>query len=691
MILSLPICVQIPEIRKLDSKPSQVLQEQQNLLEALSNSNNFAELVISLRYLYDPTEESFDQRLKIYLSINHPHGDTRKVQSALNILTNGSLSDFYNFQPINSQPNLMSQLDWVNVICEIVKYEEFIENHGYYIPYLFEGNPDNDMLSLCRQLNQMKEKLMIEITLQTCKNSEKESIFELLEKVVKRINRDTSSYQNTYLSVTKLDVVRDIYNKYLKYYRTTNINLFKYSIKVLAQTSDTGNIPLIVGSLMQNSLKDGTYGKKYRELQLERGSEKFNSSLSATQKVELSTDVEWEDWQGDFGQQLLKDISYSDSSSNAPIRLPETEPIRADNNFLPSTGEVVKSSNSWSLGEYFNGSSDSTSTSANQEYLKLLHRLVTPQEISGFFRIVIAGDDGIPGMPQEQLRFIKPTAEEIFEKYKHRITEHEFIVGVDDNNYPVYSSWNEVPHRLIAGTSRSGKTNFIYWVIFQFLYKNPISKVYVVDFNQEFKVLKKALLKEKKIDIELETEENNCDIFLKQIETDEFKKRQSLVFDEIGVRNIHKLDKSVLEEYGINGHRILLIVDEAASISNLASNIKNPVEKRLQEYARMGAKVGIHVIYCTQTPTRTVVSNQITTQLGERVAFHLSRDTGDSVLEKSLLDAAIKIPEGKRGQGRAIWQVGEGHYKPVNTPEITIPEDGIPISATIWDKLCSKL
>lgn len=664
-----PLYLQIPELRNLSSKRSEVLCEQQKFLEFLSDPNKFANLVISLRYVYDPTKEP-NHRLKIYLSINHAEGDVQKVQSALNIITKGSLRDFYKFKSLSSQPDVMQKLEnWVDVICEIIKDEKFPKNQGYYIPYLFQPNPDNDMLSVCKQLQPLDKRLIIEFTLQTCNGCDKESIKTTIKQILRGINQESSRYSGTYLSINEIDIARDIYNQYLNCYVTSDRNLFKYSIKILSESSY--DIDLVVKALMQNALKDDNYGQKYQEIILKRGSEEFNKSIMATKRVELFTDVERTEWKTDFEQQLIKGVSRQNSHRQI-IRLPETEPLQADNNLLPSTGELVKANDSWSSGKYFESSSDSNNISNNPSALKLLHRIVTPQQISSLFRIVVSGDIPVPGIPQELPSFNKPTAEEIFSKYKGYITEDRYIIGLDEYGNIVTSDWSAIAHRLVAGLNGSGKTNFLFWVIFQFLHANRSRQVYVLDPKKQFSLLKKAGIK-----IQIETEKNNYPDFLEKIYFQEFERRKELIYEEVGVENIQDLRELGFEEY-----RILVIVDEAAVIERMDADLRDDTERFLEEFATQGRSLGIHLIYCTQRPIN-LISQQVIEQLDERVIFRVSEGTSESLLGNF---KAARIPQGKIGCGMAVIQHEEGN-KLVSTPEIKTPKTGIPLSATLWHKL----
>ena len=94
MNLLSPLYFQIPELRNLEGKYQEVLQEQDNFLEALGNSEKFPGLILSLRYLFDPEAEP-REKLKIYLGINHAEGNDKIVKEAFIQLFGRFLSEKY--------------------------------------------------------------------------------------------------------------------------------------------------------------------------------------------------------------------------------------------------------------------------------------------------------------------------------------------------------------------------------------------------------------------------------------------------------------------------------------------------------------------------------------------------------------------------------------------------------------------
>jgi hypothetical protein len=684
---SYTIYFQIPALPNLNSQKyierygNQVRQSiadsQRGLLQHFLSLGNTNGLTLSLRYFYDPNN-SKEERLKIYLIFNYFHNSSQQInrfrEEIISFIEISNLSVFYNF---DLSPGLNQNLGWVNHIGETLK-PEYFNSQGYYVPDLFEAKKNNNMLNVCDILNRLNEKFLLEITLQICQNSEDRSeLSKALAQMIPQLQQVTSHRRDIFF-----DRALSIY----QHYQTTYLhsNLFKYSIKALAETRST--IRPVLMELVSSATEAKSHGEQDHVEIVSRDvdTQKFLKSLNATENVEICTVVERQGWQGNFGDKSIRqpvkpkisNDELGDGSTDIYLK-PFTSYLADFNNAaLPpsSRGEIVRSSPS-AITQSFNSSGKSAL--AQIKDLKPLHRYATLEEISGFFRIVIPGNIPVPGIPQEQPPLIKPNAEEIFRKYSSAITKNpdQYIVGMAaDDGRIVYSSWDNDPHRLVAGRPGYGKSNFLHWIIFQFLYANPKRKVYIADFGgADFQYLE-----DMNLNIEIVINSKDCKELVEKIHQ-EYEERLSLM-RHYKVNNIKKLQAK-----GVEIDRMLWIIDEAAAIARADKELKKAIEQRLEEYVLQGRKFGIHVIYCTQFPTAEVVSRQVRENCGEKVVFRLSPDATDTVLGYRLGDDIASAPK-----GRAFVE-GQDGGQYVNTPEIILPEETIvPISRTIWRYLYSR-
>ncbi|MCC3476252.1 MAG: hypothetical protein JGK24_31780 [Microcoleus sp. PH2017_29_MFU_D_A] len=678
-----PICLEIAPKRTIhdNSRPTElrknIQQTQQQLISSISRLGT--NLTISLRYIYDPNQSP---KLKTYLLINHPHNTqtAEHSQQILSLLTKGKLSQFFTLTP---QPNLtpFQNLDWVQTIGEILKYEEFIPPQNYYLPHLFEANQTNDMSAVCDVIHRLDSKLILEITLQTYDNPNQKSLWvnainQMLAQLDK-VNANTSGIKDNILSVTSA-----LYQKYQQSY--PNSDLFQYSIKALAE--NRADAFPVLDALIHEAIKETPHGKRCRIIQVSKDKPGFSESLEATKNVNISSAIEWEGWHKNNSEMSIANAiqpqkkglgKFGGDSGSFPDK-----PSFYHQNQPPMIGGVNSEQNP-NLPQLYNAVSDgsglakssSTPPPSRMVDLKPLHRLATAQEISGFFRIAISQETSISSRTEKSLPVAN--AEDLFNHHRNLIDADTYIVGIDDEGNPVTSSWSEIAHRLVAGVPGAGKSNFLNWVIFQFIYANPTGKIYIADFaGVDFNFLVKYL----KDNVEIVTTIEECQLFVEKLHTDEYQRRIELL-KQYEVQNIQQLKKQ-----GVDIPRTLWIIDEAAAIARASDKLQRIIENRLIQYANQGRKCGFHVVFCTQRPTSAIVSNQVLDSCEEKIVFRVTEEASGLILENSL---AGTIP--KKALGRAVLKGSEGDNIFVNTPFISIPVGKtVSLQDTLWRHLVSE-
>jgi hypothetical protein len=663
-------------------------QTQQQLISSISRLGT--NLTISLRYIYDPNQSP---KLKTYLLINHPDNTQTEEHSEqiLSLLTKGKLSQFFTLTP---QPNLtiFQHLDWVQMIGEIIKYEEFITPQNYYLPHIFESNQSNDMSAVCDVIHNLDSKLILEITLQTYHNPNQKSLWvnainQMLAQLEK-VNANTSGIKDNILSVTSA-----LYQKYQQSY--PNSDLFQYSIKALAE--NRADAFPVLNALIDEAIKETPHGKRCRIIQISKDKPEFYESLEATKNVDISSNIEWEGWQKNDSQLLIKNAIQPEKKGLGKFggdsgSLPDKPSFNHENQ--PPLIGGVNSAQNQNLPQLYDTVSDgsalakfsSTPAPSRMVDLKPLHRLATAQEISGFFRIgipkEISKEIPIESMTEKSLPVAN--AEDLFNYYKSLLEQNDdtyrdsYIVGINDEGNPVISSWAETPHRLVAGVPGAGKTNFLNWVIFQFLYANPTGKIYIADFaGVDFNFLAKHF----KDNVEIITTVEDCQKLVEKIHTEEYQRRINLL-TQAEVQNIQQL-----REEGVEIQRTLWIIDEAADIALAPSKLKETIQTRLIEYARKGRKCGLHVIYCTQRPSTAIITPQVLESCEEKVVFRVGLAASEAIIESS---QAAKIS--KESRGRAVLMlVGGDDNNYVNTPYIQVPVGKkVLVEDTLWRYLTTK-
>jgi len=634
-----------------------LLQTQQQIIRSISRLGT--NLTISLRYIYDPKNSL---KLKTYLLINHPHNTQTEEhsQEILSLLTKGKLSEFFTLTP---QPNLSicQNLDWVQIIGEILKHEELIEPQNYYLPHFFEANPTNDMSAVCDVIQRADSKLILEITLQTYDNPNQKSWVNAINQMLAQLEKvNASGTKDNLLSATLA-----LYQKYQQLYPSSD--LFQYSIKALAE--NWGDASVVLSTLIEHATKETPHGKQCRIVKVNKSNPAFSESLEATKKVEISTAIEWEGWQKDISQMLIKNAiepqkkglgKFSSNSAN----LPDKPSFSAPNAPLFTGG--INSEPNQSLPQLYNTVSDgsalaklsSTPPPSRIVDLKPLHRLASAQEITGFFRIAVSRSAA--DVPIEEFSNKLPeklNIEDVVREHGKLITEDSYIVGIDENGKPCISDFSKIPHRIVAGGTGSGKTNFISSVIYQFLYADPSREIYIIDFQAG---LHYQFMVDQQPTIKMVTQLQECAKVFGQLWDEHEKRRQQML--EKRVRSL----KDLKEKHDISIPRILLIIDEAFYIKTADRDIKKTIETHLNNLAAQSRVTAIHIIYCSQTPTSDIIDTQTSNNMGEKVIFRIDSSTDSMRLLGETTAADLPVDP----KGRAIYKGLDGKPKLVGTPKV---------------------
>lgn len=667
-----PICFEIRPQRNTQETSKTELrknlqQTQQQLITSITRLGT--NLTISLRYIYDPNQSP---KLKTYLLINHPHNTQTQEHSEqiLSLLTKGKLSQFFTLTP---QPNLtpFQNLDWVQTIGEILKHEEFIPPQNYYLPHLFEANQTNDMSAVCDVIHRLDSKLILEITLQTYDNPNQKSLWvnainQMLTQLEK-VNANTSGIKDNILSVTSA-----LYQKYQQSY--PNSDLFQYSIKALAE--NRADAFPVLDTLIHEAIKETPHGKRCRIIQISKNQPGFSESLEATKSVDISSAIEWEGWQKNNSQMSIANAIQPEKKGlgkfgGNSVSLPD-KPSFYHQNQPPMIGGVNSEQNP-NLPQLSNAVSDgsglaklsSTPAPSRMVDLKPLHRLATAQEISGFFRIAVSKvetntcvEENINQIPQEFIEGF--TIENVVRKYREQITEDTYVVGIAEDGKVCISDFAKIPHRIIAGETGSGKTNFISSVIYQFLYANPSRQIYIVDFQAG---LHYQFIVDQQPTVQMVTQNQDCAKLLNELWNIHEKRRQEMLTNR--VRNLTDLK----EKHGIINNRILLIIDEAFYIKTAERDVKKTIETHLNNLAAQSRVTGIHIIYCSQTPTSDIIDTQTSNNMGEKVIFRINSSTDSNRLLGEPTAASLPVEP----KGRAIYKGLDAQPKLVVTPYV--PDD----------------
>lgn len=231
-----------------------------------------------------------------------------------------------------------------------------------------------------------------------------------------------------------------------------------------------------------------------------------------------------------------------------------------------------------------------------------------------------------------------------------------FVVGKDIAGEPIVADLEEMPHLLIAGQTKAGKSVMINAILASFLYRNTPSD------------LKLILVDPKHVEMApyediphllapVVTEPEKCISALKWAVAE--MERRLKTFAEVKQRDIKGYNALKKEEGMPN---IVIVIDELADLMMVASR---DVEALIARIAQKARAAGIHLVLATQRPDANIVTGIIKANVPAQIAFAVKDQVNSRIIidqpgaEKLLgkgdmLFKTTDIPRPMRIQGALI-------------------------------------
>jgi hypothetical protein len=220
----------------------------------------------------------------------------------------------------------------------------------------------------------------------------------------------------------------------------------------------------------------------------------------------------------------------------------------------------------------------------------------------------------------------------------------------------IYHDFEKIPHMIIAGTTRYGKSVYLKNITTTLILIQPKSvKFTLIDlkgglaFNR-FKDVSQVESVSKDVEESL--------IALRSIQTDMKRKQAELL--SRGYEDIKEAKQK---------KRHFIVIDEAAEIASKGetdksiSRCKAECEHIIAEIARIGGGLGYRLIFATQYPTADTLPRQVKQNCDAKLCFRLQTDTASQVvLDENGAENLPYIP------GRAIYRTDRKYM--VQTPFI---------------------
>ena len=198
-----------------------------------------------------------------------------------------------------------------------------------------------------------------------------------------------------------------------------------------------------------------------------------------------------------------------------------------------------------------------------------------------------------------------------------------FVVGKDIAGEPIVADLEDMPHLLIAGQTKSGKSVMINTLLASLLYRNSPSdiKLILVDpkhvemapYDDIPHLLAPVI-----------SEPEKCISALKWAVAE--MERRLKTFAEVKQRDIQSYNKLKKEE---GMPYIIIVIDELADLMMVASR---DVEGLIARIAQKARAAGIHLVIATQRPDANIVTGIIKANVPARIAFAVQDQVNSRII-----------------------------------------------------------
>ena len=248
-----------------------------------------------------------------------------------------------------------------------------------------------------------------------------------------------------------------------------------------------------------------------------------------------------------------------------------------------------------------------------------------------------------------------------------------FFVG-ETRGGRVTTTLEEVPHFLIAGQTRGGKSTFLRQLITTLYVNNDRMRMVLCDLKGglEFQIFEG--LERVKIVTEIEDASRLLEGAVASLERRMtlLKSAQCKDVEEFYQKDAAGTLDSELRRQARELDRLLIVVDEAYDLFRVGGQGRTEDVQRARmcanTIAQKGRACGVHIVIATQRPDRDAVDPQTKANLPGKICFQMANNASSmTVLDSGRAANLPKIP------GRAVWQEGLDEVE-VQTPNFTKAE-----------------
>jgi S-DNA-T family DNA segregation ATPase FtsK/SpoIIIE len=235
----------------------------------------------------------------------------------------------------------------------------------------------------------------------------------------------------------------------------------------------------------------------------------------------------------------------------------------------------------------------------------------------------------------------------------------KFNVGqIRENNQIIKHDFERIPHLVIGGATRYGKSNLINSIMTSLILQKPNDvKFHLVDLKGgielgDYENIKQTVSIAYEPSQALETLKNACDA-MREVQM-----------------TLKRLGKKKVQDAGIKT-RHFVVIDEVGELNPSEGVgkedklLKQQCQTYMSQIARLGAGLGFRLILATQYPVGDTIPRQCKANADGKISFRVQSEIASRVaLDEG---GAEKLPQ---IVGRAIYQTGDGR-RTLQTPLVT--------------------
>lgn len=198
--------------------------------------------------------------------------------------------------------------------------------------------------------------------------------------------------------------------------------------------------------------------------------------------------------------------------------------------------------------------------------------------------------------------------------------ELPFLVGMSPSGETKIQDLAGLPHLLVAGSTGSGKTVFLYTLIVSLIQQHDPESVQLilVDPKQTDFIFFDSL--PHLLNDEVIIEPEHAIELLQYLMQEELQKRTQMLRGA-GTRDIRDYNRRQPKN---PMPRIVVVIDEYADLIHvLTKSDRDEFERQLVRLAQRARNVGIHLVIATQRPSADIVTTRLKANLPARIAFQL--------------------------------------------------------------------